>query len=71
MKYRPRYKIRDWLFRLLFPTIASHMSHLVDDLIDLEVKNLLVHTPESCNYAVQIATGTVAETIYREYDNGV
>lgn len=35
MKYRLRYRIRDFLFRLLFPTIAMHEAHLVDDAISM------------------------------------
>jgi len=38
MQYKLRYKIRDFLFRLLFPAIARYEAHLIDDLIELEAK---------------------------------
>ena len=38
MKYKLRYRIRDWFFRRLFPTIAMHEAHLVDDCIEMALK---------------------------------
>ena len=38
MKYKLRYKIRDWLHDKLFPVHAVHTSHLVDDCIEMASK---------------------------------
>jgi len=67
MEYRLRYRIRDWFFRLLFPTIAEHESHLVDDCIEMAVKIKQLETQYQLGYATRIRTGANDKTAWVEY----
>ena len=49
-------RIRNWLFKHLFPQEWDHMGHLVDDVIRLEQQNALLRVvpPQVHNTLYQI-----------------
>jgi len=52
---------------LLFPTIAEHESHLVDDCIEMAVKIKQLETQYQLGYATRIRTGANDKTAWVEY----
>ena len=70
MKYKLRYRIRDWVFRRLFPTIAMHEAHLVDDCISQAIRIKELETGQK-GYTVEVETGTSGKTIYETRSNRV
>lgn len=64
MKYRLRYKIRDWFFKHLFPTIAIHEAHLVDDCISMAMRIKELENKRLPTYDTIITTGTECKTTW-------
>ena len=65
MKYRLRYKIRDWIHDKLFPVHAMHTAHLVDDCIEMAIKIRELEEKQPCiQFATKIITGSNAKTVW-------